>query len=82
MDKNGLNWVFLSGTLAYQTCQPLRFLQKKLVDLLTCWLVDYLNVRLLAFFVNFAIRINFSENDKESNIIFKTIILRSYGYRL
>lgn len=53
-----------------------------LVDLLTCWLVDYLNVRLLAFFVNFAVRINFSENDKENNIIFKTIILKSYGYRL
>ena len=54
-----------------------------LVDLLTCWLVDYLyNVRLLAFFVNFAIRIIFSENDKENNIIFKTIILKSYGYRL
>lgn len=83
MDKNGLNWVFLSGTLAYQTCQTLRFPQKKLVDLLTCWLVDYLyNVRLLAFFVNFAVRINFSENDKENNIIFKTIILKSYGYRL
>lgn len=88
MDKNGLNWVFLSSTLgasstlAYQTCQTLRFPSKKLVDLLTCWLVDYLNVRLLAFFVNFAIRINFSGNDKENNIIFKTIILRSYGYRL
>ena len=68
---------------AYQTCQTLRFPQKKLVDLLTCWLVDYLyNVRLLAFFVNFAVRINFSENDKENNIIFKTIILKSYGYRL
>lgn len=67
---------------AYQTCQTLRFPQKKLVDLLTYWLVDYLNVRLLAFFVNFAIRINFSENDKENNIIFKTIILRSYGYWL
>ena len=83
MDKNGLNWVFLSGTLAHKTCQTLRFPQKKLVDLLTCWLVDYLyNVRLLAFFVNFAVRINFSENDKENNIIFKTIILKSYGYRL
>ena len=73
--------MFLSGTLAYQTCQVLRFPSKKLVDLLTCWPVDYLNVRLLAFFVNFAVRINFSGNDKEYNIIFKTI-LKSYGYRL
>lgn len=64
---------------AYLTLRPP---QKNLVDSLTCWLVDYLNVRLLAFFVNFAIWINFSGNDKENNIIFKTIILKSYGYRL
>lgn len=63
----------------HQTYQALRSPQK---NLLTCWLVDYLNVRLLAFFVNFAIWINFSGNDKENDIIFKTIILRSYGYRL
>ena len=82
MDKNGLNWVFLSGTLGLSGLSDPELPSKKLVDLLTCWLVDYLNVRLLAFFVNFAIRIIFSENDKENNIIFKTIILRSYGYRL
>lgn len=92
MGKNGLNWMFLSGTLGASSTldqsdasglpDPAPPHKKNLVDLLTCWLVDYLNVRLLAFFVNFAVRINFSENDKENNIIFKTIILKSYGYRL
>ena len=82
MDKNGLNWVFLSSTLGLSDLSDPALPPKKLVDLLTCWLVDYLNVRLLAFFVNFVVRINFSGNDKENNIIFKTIILRSYGYRL
>ena len=74
---------FYQAQWAHQACQALRSPQKKLVDLLTRWLVDYLNVRLLAFFVNFAIRIkNYSENDKENYIIFNTTTLKSYGYRL
>lgn len=73
---------FYQAQWAHQAYPTLRSPRKKLVDLLTCWLVDYLNVRLLAFFVNFAVRINYSGNDKENYIIFNTTTLRSYGYRL